>query len=268
MKALTVVVLTSPGREDNLRLCLTTLAGQTQPAEEILVIDDGSAGGRAIAAECDLPLHYHGRPNDANRSRSRNLGAAHARHAGLVFLDGDMLLNPHALAYYRLYLSQLPQAVIFGYHGNDSTRLQPSALLPGQRVHARDERFPLLDGHLTVHPHLAQRPQDFTWSASFALQARDYAALGGFDERFEGWGFEDFDFGARAVNAGLKLDFSLDVWAEALPHPRAWREADKDRNRPLIAPLTRQPPPPSLLSERGRSTLEALWHGVYGSPQA
>ena len=266
---LSVIVLTSPGREANLELCLRALAAQTQPAEQIILVDDGSAGGAGIVAQwqAQLPLQHDWRPNDANRSRSRNLGAAAAAHPGLVFLDGDMLVNPHALAYYRLYLCELQATAVFGYHGNLCVpdALAESALIPDLRVHPADERFPYMDGELTAHPHLFTRPQDFTWSASFALHAEDFTALGGFDaERFQGWGFEDFDFGYRLVNAGQAIYFSLDVWAEASPHQRAWRnETEKARNQGLITPLTRLPGPVQILHDRTRPSLLRAWQHVY-----
>ncbi|PKL78677.1 MAG: hypothetical protein CVV27_02950 [Candidatus Melainabacteria bacterium HGW-Melainabacteria-1] len=265
---LSVIVLTSPGREANLRACLSALAGQTQPPNQLIVVDDGSAGGEAIATASGLKLDYLWRVNDGNRSRGRNLGAQAARCQGLVFVDGDMILNPHALAYYRLYLQQLPTAAVFGYHGNlcTPTTLCPSAWIPGLQVHVADERFPYATGqNLRVHPHLSSRPQDFAWSASFALPAALFEAVGGFDaDRFGSWGFEDLDFGYRLVNAGVALHFSLDVWAEACPHPRAWTsEADKTRNLGLITPLRREPQPAAILHDPRHSSLLKAWQTVY-----
>lgn len=45
------------------------------------------------------------------------------------------------------------------------------------------------------------------WSLAFALRRSTFAALGGFDEEFTGYGAEDTDFGFRAAAAGLKLLF-------------------------------------------------------------
>lgn len=273
---LSVIVLTSPGREPNLYACLSSINGQTRPPDELIVIDDGSDGGRRVAATTGMILDYRWRPHDGNRSRSRNLGAAAASGEGLVFLDGDMILSPHTLAYYRLYLEQLPTVAVYGYHGNlaDDSKMVPSAWVPGLKVQAGDERFPWFrhgprdinrSGELRVHPHLFDRPQDFAFSASFALRAERYAAVGGFDaERFTCWGFEDLDFAHRLVNAGTPIYFSLDAWCEASPHPRAWRsEADKGRNLPLITALLQKPQPPQILHDREHSLLETCWREVY-----
>jgi hypothetical protein len=43
------------------------------------------------------------------------------------------------------------------------------------------------------------------WSLSFAVTARDWLALGGFDEAYCGYGAEDTDFGQRLAAAGGEL---------------------------------------------------------------
>ncbi len=45
------------------------------------------------------------------------------------------------------------------------------------------------------------------WSLAFAVRRSRFTALGGFDERFSGYGAEDTDFGFRADAAGVPLLF-------------------------------------------------------------
>ncbi|MDO5712533.1 MAG: galactosyltransferase-related protein, partial [Micrococcales bacterium] len=59
------------------------------------------------------------------------------------------------------------------------------APLPGQRVRAGDLRL--------------------FWSLSFAMTTADFAALGGFDEAYVGYGGEDTDFAMRLRAAGGSL---------------------------------------------------------------
>jgi hypothetical protein len=45
------------------------------------------------------------------------------------------------------------------------------------------------------------------WSLAFAIKASLFKKLGGFDERFKGYGAEDTDFGFRAHATGVELLF-------------------------------------------------------------
>ncbi|WP_240917588.1 glycosyltransferase family 2 protein [Phycicoccus sp. HDW14] len=45
------------------------------------------------------------------------------------------------------------------------------------------------------------------WSLSFAVTADDVARIGGFDERYAGYGAEDTDVGQRLARAGGRLLF-------------------------------------------------------------
>ena len=45
------------------------------------------------------------------------------------------------------------------------------------------------------------------WSLAFAIRRQSFERIGGFDERFVGYGAEDTDFGFSAQRAGLPLIF-------------------------------------------------------------
>ncbi|HEY9842632.1 MAG TPA: glycosyltransferase [Candidatus Obscuribacterales bacterium] len=265
---LSVIVLTSPGREANLGHCLRALAGQTQPADQLIVVDDGSAGGRAVVAASGLEIDSFWRPNDVRLAYSRNLGARAARHPGLVFVDSDILLNPHALAYYRVYQGTEPAAVVYGYTGNARTPQDRclSALIPNLLVHCEDQRFPWdLEQGLLVDRYLCPAPQAYAWSGNFGLSAEVFWSVGGFDETFQGWGLEDIDLAHRFVNAGIQLHFSLDVWGETCLHAES-AELDRDRNASRLTPLTQTPKPAEILHDRAHSSLLQAWERVY-APQ-
>ena len=44
--------------------------------------------------------------------------------------------------------------------------------------------------------------------------------MGGFDERYQGWGSEDVQFGLDLASRGYHLHFAVDFWAEHQVHPR------------------------------------------------
>ncbi|GGE11076.1 hypothetical protein GCM10011390_32660 [Aureimonas endophytica] len=90
------VIVRSKDEADRLRLVLVSLAGQSVPAE-IVVVNDGSRDHtRAVLAEADPGLDlvalHHEAPE--GRSSAANAGAARASGDILIFLDGDTLAAP------------------------------------------------------------------------------------------------------------------------------------------------------------------------------
>jgi GT2 family glycosyltransferase len=94
------VIVRSKDEADRLRLTLTSLAAQSEPAE-IVVVNDGSADHTAdvvaaAGAGMDLIRVDHATPR--GRSAAANAGAARASGDILIFLDGDTLAAPDFVA--------------------------------------------------------------------------------------------------------------------------------------------------------------------------
>ncbi|MGV3523174.1 MAG: glycosyltransferase family 2 protein [Candidatus Sericytochromatia bacterium] len=221
MIPVSVVVCTSPGRESQLDRCLKQLAQQDQLFFDVTVVDDGSTDGAEVCRRAPLAVQYDWRPNDGSPARSRNRGAALSRSELLVFLDSDVLLNSAGLSAYASWLTGQPQRLLYGYVGTDLTHVSPSCLQPPTPVHALDKRFTYSQSRLQPHPWLFHSPQENAFAGNLGLHRRSLERLGGFDERFQGWGGEDLDLGERALRAGLELHFLLDAWAEHQEHARS-----------------------------------------------
>lgn len=263
---LSVVVATSPGREAQLDACLEMLRRQTRSDFEVLVIDDGSDWGDKIVARYAglLELRYEWRPNDGSPARSRNAGARRARHAGLVFLDGDMLPNPLALESYARCLGDAPEAAVFGYTGNLSAHLSPSLWFPQIEVMAYDARFCFRSAtELAYQVDLTDMPQLSAWSGSFALRAELFATSGGFDETITGWGYEDTEYTNRLVQQGVRLDFCLDAWSEHQVHTQSWRAAAPAKNFARVGLLRKTTQPPRIIYHPRWSRLGELMATYY-----
>ncbi len=221
----TVIITTSVGREANLEACLTLIAQQSLPASQILVCDDGSTGGaavcQAVGERYRLPVEHLWRPPDFCVARSRNLGAAAARHKTLVFLDGDNLLNRQGLAAYQEYLEVFPGHALYGYFGYQLDYISQSYYFPERDVWWCDRRFEsYAPSGLVPASNMIRFPHEWAWSGNFALDRDLYLAVGGFDEGFRGWGGEDLDFAWRLIQGGVEIHFFLDAWAEQLTHSR------------------------------------------------
>lgn len=223
MTSLSLIIATSAGRQSHLRHCLLALRAQTLAPAEIIVIDDGSEGMQPVLSEFegDWPrLAYHWRPADYNLSRSRNLGAAQAQAGLLVFLNGDVLLNPRALAHYAQALKTQPNATCWGYVGCRKSVKATSLWFPDIQVNWLDFRFfPRSETALFLNPTLAHAPHTLAGGHHFALSRTTWEQLGPLDEAFEYWGEEDVEYALRGLVVGLPMVFLGEVWAEHRVHP-------------------------------------------------
>ena len=202
------VVTVVSGRHEHLAVQRHHLArGAAVPTLHVVVAIDDPDVTDVVAAEPSLPTrvvplasHPAGLPVGA----ARNAGVAAALAAGagsLVLLDVDCLPGPQLLSRYAAALTAHPGAVLCG----PVTYLPPAA--------GRDWRRD--DPTVLRHPHEArpdpavgetvELPAALFWSLSFALTAQTWLRLGGFYEGYVGYGAEDTDFGAHAVESGVPL---------------------------------------------------------------
>ncbi|TNL99771.1 glycosyltransferase family 2 protein [Corynebacterium tapiri] len=144
---------------------------------------------------------------DRNLSRARNSGAQAALDDGadqLIFLDADCLPGPSAVSGYVRAMQLHPEGVLAG----PVTYLKP----PGEGGYDLESLTSLTDPHPArpappageiVAGEASQWP--LFWSLSFALTARTWQRIGGFNEEFTGYGGEDTDFAFRARQTGHTL---------------------------------------------------------------
>lgn len=221
MADLDVIIFTSPHRQTHLKSTLQGLTRQTLKANEIIIIDDGSEGMDAIIEpyKNQLNISYYHRQNDGNLSLSRNLGVKYSSSSSLVFMNGDIILNPNALKYYRYYLSLFPHATLWGYVGCRKKHQCPSTQLEKVTINWLDFRFfPLSENEYFVHSELESSPHKLAGGHHFALRKKTFESIGGFDETFHLWGEEDVEFALRGLLKGHPMHFVGDSWAEHIHH--------------------------------------------------
>jgi glycosyltransferase involved in cell wall biosynthesis len=176
---------------------------------EIVVVDDGSdeplpRAQLAALAGC-VPFTLVRREGDGNRARARNEGAAAARGERLLFADADQQAPPGWVAEHLRYQREFGRALVIGHrrHRTDAG---------GDPVDWRPEVRSRVTGVFSENYTRVRAGWYLAFGCNFSVPAALYHRLGGFDEGYAGWGFEDSDFGYRAWAAG----------AVAVHNPYAW----------------------------------------------
>jgi len=163
------------------------------------------------------PVILADRPGEWNVSAARNTGVAAATTDVVVIMDADMVIP----------LGRLTTAVERVAHTNHV-------------IHPYDV-VEYLNQHGKIRRRLPHSPGGCT-----IIRRDTYNALGGHDENYHGWGYEDTDFNTRADVFGV----------EWLPGPAThqWHPPDKDVTTPQFKAnqarynaLTTSPTPPDVV---------------------
>lgn len=187
-----------------LRETLRAIAAQRDVAIECIVVE------QSHVRELELPawVRYVHQPVEAaaryNRAATFNLGARHARGSILILHDNDML---------------------------------PPARYAAEVVRQRDRGFEAMDlKRLTFYLSRDGAFEDAIQNVrggSVAITAEAYAAIGGFDEQFVGWGGEDVEFWERAeTRRATRFGY--------LPFVHLWHEPQPEKLLVNEAPAIRR----------------------------
>ncbi|CDK01867.1 putative Glycosyl transferase family 2 [Microbacterium sp. C448] len=152
-----------------LSAALGSLADQTHPRVETIVVDDGSPDPSAIDAAVAnaLPSARILRHAPAGVSAARNAGAAAASGELLVFFDDDDLSHPERLALQAARLTSAPDAVAC-YCGMRTIDADDNVLVEADQTAVRD-RFDVA------------RRRTGILLGNLMIRRADFEAVGGFD---------------------------------------------------------------------------------------
>lgn len=216
------VVVTTYNRPDALRAVLDGLAAQRDRGFEAIVADDGSRADTRALVEATAPAfpvtlaHVWQEDRGFRAGAARNRAAERARGDYLVFLDGDCVARPDFVARHRALAER--GWMVAGNRILLSEAFTAAALrerLPlhawttdqWRRAHRRGDinrTLPL--AHLPLGPlrKLAAARWQRVRTCNLGVWMDDFRRVRGFDETFEGWGFEDSDLAVRLLNAGVR----------------------------------------------------------------
>lgn len=202
------VCLTHRNRPDYLRQSLESIRKQTYGPLEVVLVDDGSDKPEAIAFLDSLEAEFAERRwkivRQSNRypGAARNTAARHATGRYLLFMDDDNVATPHEV-------ETLVKAIETGGADLVTCVLEvfqtPTA---PQNAGQGTYRWLFLGPCATVGT-----VRNCFGDTNMLIDRQVFAALGGFTEDF-GVGFEDWEFLAKAVLRGYKL--------QVVPEPLVW----------------------------------------------
>lgn len=256
------VVITASNRRENLELVLRSLEAQTSRDFDVCVVDDGSTDGtRAFlenrqATSQDLGLRFvrTGRV-PVGVSRARNIGVRHrhpAAHA-VVTVDADVVLDPAALERLARAVGDHRSAVAFGVVKwlPDEARREVETALSIRDMTRLHELVPdgppvRIEGTIVgdeLRPRslfqpaceAAPIPLDpaFTLNTFCAIPVTVLETVGGWNENFVGYGYEDMELGVRLAGHGIRALYVADAVGFHLWHPKpdwAMMGLEADRN--------------------------------------
>jgi len=190
------VIIPCYNGEDYIGQTLGSLFDQTRPADEIIVVDDGSEDqsvdiARSFGASVTVLTKENG-----GAAKARNCGADHSTGDALMFLDADDVLAPDVLEHLIAQLEFNPKGVVacpwyrLDKVGDKWVKRPPSC------VPLRDNQD-YLSGWITGWYHL---PCSILWSRTA------YEKTGGWDPR--AYVNDDGDLMMRALSSGVELQIT------------------------------------------------------------
>lgn len=208
--------------------------GYGAEAYEAVVVDDGSEEdvlGYIKEVNSNYPLNYiHlDRTPGSCRSRSRNYGIKAARGRYVIFIDDDMVVGKDYLKQLDRYYQYSQDLVIVGTRVNcpvdmletlEPGEIKKMAFTDEHAVEMLEERHVAFNS-LSYNLAAQQYPWMMTSTCNLVVPRKQLMRIGGFDETFLKWGFEDMELGYRLYKnkAGIVVNSRLTTFHQ--DHPAA-----------------------------------------------
>jgi glycosyltransferase involved in cell wall biosynthesis len=213
------LLIATYNRPGSLRLILRALNIQTVRNFEVVICDDGSTPGtlemvHSICGSLDYDVRYVWQEDKGFRkAMTLNRGILAARTDYLLFLDDDCL--PHSRYVEGHLRRQSPGCLVFGKFVKIGSALVGAITeeviqrkgLEAPPFFTPKKKMDLALNRLRFYKHLVQRNplRPKLYGANFAVDKASLYNVNGFNEAFEGWGYEDNELRLRLVNSGVKI---------------------------------------------------------------
>ena len=214
------LIVSTYNQPDYLKLVLDGIANQSDNDFELIVADDGSTEETSSCIESfckQNPIqtqHIWHEDNGFRKSAILNKAINASKNNYIVFLDGDCIPSNNFIKHHR-GLARKNRIVGCSRILLDRTitrHLLDNDLKPHQwsifsffklRVSGHINRIlPLISVPLGLLRARARRKWQQVRGCNFGIYRDTLIAIAGFDESFTGWGYEDSELAARAINNG------------------------------------------------------------------
>jgi glycosyltransferase involved in cell wall biosynthesis len=222
------VIVCTYNRPLALRAVLSSLRNQSRSDFEVIVADDGSGPPTKAVIDEIMPAfggrlrHVWQEDKGFRVAAARNRAAEAARAPYLAFLDGDCVpRTDYAHAYMkqrrpdlilrgsRVLCSEALTRRIESGELQNPHRLGMNALRALHRDRDINRFGALRRGFLDRLRVMSSVARPRNWrllrGCNFVVPTEAYFAVGGCDEIYEGWGYEDSDLCIRLMNFGLRI---------------------------------------------------------------
>jgi glycosyltransferase involved in cell wall biosynthesis len=194
------IVIATKDRAEYLHRTLASLEAQAGPPPfEVVVVDNGSTDATAAVVEqwrtqASFAVSYVTEPQP-NRAKARNRGVEAATGEYLLFCDDDVQAPSGWIAAHEAAHRDMREYVVNG----------PILNVPSYENQPR--------------PSLANYSRAFLCTCNVSLSKSAFIGVGGFDEAFDLYGWEDTELGLRLRRSGARRRFEWDayLWHIKLP---------------------------------------------------
>ncbi len=182
----------------------TLLALQNQNAGldriwEVVVVNDGSTDQTASflatldGTGCNPLIRVVSPPHNVGRAKARNLGARSATGQWILFMDDDIVAPEGLIKAHLDLLERFPGQGTIGYAVTDPAVTDAP-------------HFSYLDSRGVAKLESGSAPGRFFVTQNAAIDRLAFLSVGGFDEEFSSYGFEDMELAFRLEQvAGIQF---------------------------------------------------------------
>ncbi|MGL5050474.1 MAG: glycosyltransferase [Fusobacteriaceae bacterium] len=215
------VIVTVYNRISYLRNMITCLNLQTKKPYELIIADDGSQESIEELLNEFPNLEYkvkHVYQSDRGfrLAASRNNGAREAEGDYLIFLDQDIIFDETLMETIEKQVEKSTFLKMKAIYVNEEVKEKiekrilrkenyQSIILEANKEQMRvnESRYRKDSLYVILYKLGLRKRAAKIVGLGFGLYKEDYYKINGFDENYEGWGYEDDDFGNRLTFSGI-----------------------------------------------------------------